>query len=214
MSRFGRRIRGFIANRLGILPEYTLACDGSLAAMGWSRSWRLRRSEDAVGDPLPWITYPAIRFLDKRVPAGCTVFEFGAGNSTLWWARRAGSVVACEHDPAWARSLSSRAPAHVRVLEAGDGPEYEGSIAAAGISPDIVVIDGIRREACLHRALPLLSASAVIIWDNADREDAVAGASALRQHGWRSLEFWGLGAINTSEWCTAIWYRDGNILGI
>ena len=45
------------------------------------------------GDPLPWYTYPAIDFLKDRNYAGKTVLEFGGGQSTLWWAAHAASVV-------------------------------------------------------------------------------------------------------------------------
>ena len=61
--------------------------------MGWIRSATARRPVDVDGQPIPWMTYGLIRFLDKRLPASIDVFEYGAGNSTLWWSQRARSVV-------------------------------------------------------------------------------------------------------------------------
>lgn len=60
------RLQGSLAKRLGILPEFTLCRNGSLAAWGWSKSWQTRRSERADGTPIPWFTYPAIRFLEGK----------------------------------------------------------------------------------------------------------------------------------------------------
>lgn len=210
----GRRLRGYIAKHLGILPEFTLACDGSLANMGWRRSWLSRRSEDAQGHPLPWITYPCLRLLEQRVPANAVVFEFGAGAGTLWWAGRVARIVACEHDPRWAAMVVAQVPANARIITATDGPDYEGCVVTAGGPFDIVVIDGIRREQCMHSALKSLTARGVLVWDNAEREDARDGSRHLTALGWRSVPFSGLGPVNTYESCTTIWYRDGNVLGL
>src|SRR5262245_36157876 len=64
-----------------------------LTDTGWLRSAVEHRPVDRVGRPMPWITYPAIRLLDERVPSKSRVFEYGGGHSTLWWAERAYEVV-------------------------------------------------------------------------------------------------------------------------
>jgi hypothetical protein len=59
------------------------------------------------------------------------VFEYGSGNSTLWWVRR---VVACEHDAGWARRLSPDLPANVELMVQELAPDgaYCRSILQAG----------------------------------------------------------------------------------
>lgn len=85
------------------LPLRALGIEGAVHASGrvlreegWLRSYRegvpVRRS----GEPIPWYTYSAIAFLDERLPGDATVFEFGAGYSTLWYAARCSRVVAVE----------------------------------------------------------------------------------------------------------------------
>lgn len=66
------------------------------------RAWRIFKREygylqslinkqclNRNSEPIPWYTYPAIEQLDKWDFSECDVLEYGSGNSTLWWARRA-----------------------------------------------------------------------------------------------------------------------------
>jgi hypothetical protein len=86
-----------------------------LKPLGWDRSVVSQQAEDRDG-PVPWITYPALRMLDRVVRPHFKVFEYGAGNSSLWWASRVAAVVAVEHDPMWAELVGARAPANLQVL--------------------------------------------------------------------------------------------------
>jgi hypothetical protein len=43
----------------------------------------LARKAAGVRPVLPWITFPAIRFLERRLTAESRVFEWGSGMSTL-----------------------------------------------------------------------------------------------------------------------------------
>ena len=85
---------------------------------GWLRSFRVGRPVDVAGNPVPWIAYPAIRFLETRVGADLKVFEYGAGNSTLWWAKRVARVISCESDAAWAEEVRASLPGNAFALKA------------------------------------------------------------------------------------------------
>ena len=76
------------------------------------------------GDPLPWYTYPAIDFLKDRNYAGKTVLEFGGGQSTLWWATHAASVVTFEASAKW-----TFAPDQVAYARVASGYRPGGPIA-------------------------------------------------------------------------------------
>ncbi len=60
-------------------------------------------------DRLPWMNFRAIRWLRSRLRPTMNVFEYGAGGSTLFIARRVRRVTSIEHEPSWydlvARSL-------------------------------------------------------------------------------------------------------------
>ena len=52
-------------------------------------------------DPIPWYTYSSIHFLDKRIKKGMKIFEYGSGNSTLWFANKGCNICTYEHDLNW-----------------------------------------------------------------------------------------------------------------
>jgi SAM-dependent methyltransferase len=72
------------------------------------RRWRrsLLPSANSLTDESPWIPFRTIDRLEAYVKPGMRVFEYGAGGSTLFFARRAAEVVSVDHDPAWAAKVS------------------------------------------------------------------------------------------------------------
>ena len=72
-----------------------------LRPIGWVNSFQKKSAIDAKGNPLPWYTYSAIQYLSSIIKKDYTVFEYGSGNSTLWWRKKAKKVVTVEHDAAW-----------------------------------------------------------------------------------------------------------------
>lgn len=60
---------------------------------GQWRSARERMAVDTLGTAIPWYTYPAIEYLKSFDFKECDVFEFGSGNSSLYWSSRARSVI-------------------------------------------------------------------------------------------------------------------------
>lgn len=187
-----------------------------LTEVGWLRSVEKEVPCDAQGKVMPWYTYPFIRFLEPRVRSDLAIFEYGSGHSTLWWSERVQRVVACEHDQAWYQSLVRRLPAHVSYLfcQQDQGEAYCGAISSFVAEFDVVVIDGMDRVNCVKYALPALKADGVIIWDNSDRDLYQEGYDALTAQGFRRLDFWGMGPINAYVWCTSVFYRPNNCLGI
>src|SRR5262245_47345504 len=77
---------------------------------GHLRSAALMRSVDANGDPIPWITYPAIEFLKQLDLRDKTVFEYGCGGSTIFWGRNAGRVDSVEHNQEFVEVITPLLP--------------------------------------------------------------------------------------------------------
>ena len=53
--------------------------------------------------PVPWVTEQAIEFLESyfETHENPKVLEFGAGSSTVWFAKRTNQLTSVEHDPKW-----------------------------------------------------------------------------------------------------------------
>lgn len=65
-------------------------------AIKWAKSLLPNRSP--LSEEIPWVTFRAIEWLGACLKPDMSVFEYGAGGSTLFLARRARAVVSVEHD--------------------------------------------------------------------------------------------------------------------
>jgi hypothetical protein len=193
-----------------------LSSSGHLVESGWFRTRRDWMPVDAQGEPVPWYTYPAIAFLAGRVQPTMAVFEYGSGNSTLWWSRRVARVVSCEHDAEWFARMRDKLPANVdyELASIEAGGDYPQRIGRSGTRFDVAVIDGRRRVDCALHTPQALAPEGVVVWDNSDRSEYAEGYAHLASLGFRRLDFWGMGPINTYAWCTSVFYREGNCLGL
>lgn len=187
-----------------------------LLETGWIDSHLRRTSVDADGKPIPWYRYAAIDFLAERVDIEQRVFEFGSGNSTLWWAARAKSVTAVEHDSGWAARVREDVPENVTLLEVPletDG-EYCRTAERTGERFDVIVIDGRDRVNCARHCLDALADDGVIVWDDSRRRRYRPGLAFLAEHGFRRLRFTGLGPIAANDGETSVLYRSSNCFRI
>jgi hypothetical protein len=165
-----------------------------LAEQGYSRSVVTGRPVDGDGSPIPWFTYPAIEYLKQFDFSGKRVFEYGSGNSSLFWAARSASVIAVESSEEWHRNVSAMAPSNLEVRLHTDRDGYVNSIAAGSDSFDIIVVDGKWRNACVRACEPFLSDAGFIIIDNSDRH--YRACDELRDKGYFQIDFSGCSPIN------------------
>ena len=183
--------------------------------IGWLKSRIVGLPVDKNGYPLPWFTYSAIYFLEKKVNLNMKVFEYGSGNSTLWWSVRVTEVKACEHDIEWYNIMKNKIPPNVEYLfcELVDGG-YAEVIKKYQKKFDIVVIDGRDRVNCIKNSLGALTNSGIVILDNSERDAYQEGIRFLKHNGFKCIDFKGLGPINNYCWCTSIFYRNDNCFKI
>lgn len=176
---------------------------------GLRRSLAEGRCVDAEGQPIPWLRYPAIEFLDALDFSACRVFEYGSGASTLWWARRAARVDSVEADRGWYERTAARLPANGTVRHAPDVQSYVAEIRRAGVSYHVIVVDGTNEERgryrCAEAALDMLAPGGMIILDDAD---FLPEASALlRAADLIEVPFFGLAPLNAAAGCTSVFLR-------
>lgn len=175
----------------------------SLSALGWQESARKRAPVDQGSRPIPWWTYAATAFFENWLKPDVRVFEFGAGNSTLWLADRVASVTSVEHDAQWADRIRAKAPKNSEVISAtfsGDSFEcsesdpyvraYADRAGAGGF--DVVVVDGVARLTCVDMFLSSNpSDEALLILDNSDRRRYRPAISRLHEAGFGRIDFFG-----------------------
>jgi len=219
-----RRAAQKILKAFGLYGLYSLKVKGPLLEDGWFRSFDEQRPLDLRGHPLPYITYPAMEFLSRRIGPGMTVFEYGCGASTLWWSARVKQVDSAEHSREWYEHISSQAPSNVKIHYAPISGTTEGdsnakeAYARLALEPgrkfSIIVIDGRLRVRCVRHAVHALTPDGVIVWDNSDRVYYEPGYRLLAEHGFKRLEFVGIPPGVNEKTETSVFYRAGNCLGI
>lgn len=184
----------------------------TLSASGWLNSIRLGRPVNAEGLPIPWYTYPAIDFLDQIVKPDWSVFEWGSGNSTLWWSSKVKSVVSVEDDQKWYHDVAGRVPANTKVLYRC-GREYCDCILEYPDRRfDVVVVDGSHRnEAAINAALKVKHGG-ILIFGNADNPEFNRSQSMMSAEGFYRLDFWGLIPSYLYKNCTSIYLRNPELL--
>ena len=161
-----------------------------------TRSAFLGRPVDDEGNPVPWFSFPAVEFLRQLDLSEKTVFEYGAGNSTLYWGRVARRVIAVESNPEWWGLLAPQAPSNVSLL-LRDGPSFAESIQEHDHTFDIIVIDGsVSRYDCARVAPPKLARGGMIILD--DSETMPHSATILREAGLIQIDFAGFSAFEAA----------------
>lgn len=173
-----------------------------LVKQGYFKSVLAGAPVAANGDPLPWFTYPAIEFLRQFDFSGKRVFEYGAGNSSLFWAARAGEVVAVESDAQWYNRISGSSPPNLHLNLNVDKESYVACITRQEGKFDVIVIDGQWRNACAEICDAYLNTHGMIIIDNSDRH--YRGCDLLREKGYLQIDFSGLSPVNRYASTTSI----------
>ncbi len=189
------------------------AARNHLFSSGWLNSLAKGRPINASDQPVPWITYAAIDFLDGIVKPEWNVFEWGSGNSTLWWSSRVKSVKAAESCEGWYNEISHKMPANVNLVSAPEKQAYlDAYMANEGKLYDVVVIDGDHRNDCARIAMEKLAPGGIIIFDNTDGEAMDEGVAFLGGKDLYRLDFWGLIPSYLYKNCTSIYLSDASIL--
>ncbi len=186
-----------------------------LVCTGYMHTLKVGKPCRADGSPLPWMNYPVIAFLEERLRPDLTLFEYGSGASTLFWAQHVARVIAVEHDRAWYEALLPQLPPNAELLfrPLNDPSAYCRAAQEQRERFDFIVIDGVERTCCALAALEALSTRGVILFDDPSPEFAQA-FETLSQHGFRRLDFEGLKPSGFGLDRTALFYRDGNCLGV
>jgi hypothetical protein len=178
---------------------------------GHARSALRGRAVDREGAPLPWYTYPAVDLLRAKDLRDCRVLEFGAGQSTLWWATRAREVIALEDDPSWCAELAPLLPANVRLRQVGHSHTALADALRDEARFDIAVVDGLDRFQAAHLAIQLVANEGAILFDNSDGHwgppPSYPIIDVFRDAGFLRIDFYGYAPGVVLPHCTSLFFR-------
>lgn len=189
---------------------------GYLLDMGWFNSFKSSKPIDKKGNPIPWFSYPAVEFLSERISKEMKVFEFGSGNSTLFFSKRVNQVVSAEHSKDWYDKISKQTPQNSKIIytKAEHPNEYLDALKMCNQKFDIIIVDGIYRNECLAESISYLSDGGVIILDDSERLEYSAGTDKIIKQNFKRLDFWGISAGYLYRKSTSIFYKEENCLGL
>lgn len=183
--------------------------EGYLYDIGYQRSLKEKTSVDKDGKPIPWLTYPAIEFLGKYVKPEMTMYEYGAGASTLWFSKRIKKIISAEHDKKWYEKIKKELPNHCEInhynLEYGG--DYCQSITQYNQKYDIILVDGRDRVNCVKYALEYIKPDGIIILDNSDRGSYSEAIDYLKWNNFLTIDFVGLAPGSNVKTQTSIFKK-------
>ncbi|ODS81041.1 MAG: FkbM family methyltransferase [Cytophagaceae bacterium SCN 52-12] len=212
-----RKIKNMIwsfLDRIGIGGYVSLHMDSALKKYGWLRSYREKQSVDEDGNPVPWYTYPFTKFIRTRLRPDFTVFEYGSGNSTFWYAGLISSITAVEHEREWFEFMKPKLPRNAKIIYRERGAGYIRAVGEEDTRYQMIIVDGRDRVKSALYAVEYLTDDGVLILDNSERDWYRMAKDYLRQKGFRSIDFSGMVPIVPIESTTSVFYRENNCLGI
>ena len=136
----------------------------------------------------PWLSPKSVRFLEKTLTHDMSLFEWGSGRSTLWFAKRMKQVVSIEYDGFWSKKVEQMLMDHkiqnVELFyipldhpksdptpkEYPEVPKYVSKIFDyEKESFDLVVIDGHYRLTCADQCHDYIRPGGYLLIDNSNR---------------------------------------------
>jgi len=189
--------------------------DGFLYEIGWTSSFDKKLPVDKNDHPLPWLSYPMIHFLEHYLNENMTIFEFGSGNSTLFFAERVKRVVSLEHDKKWYERALSLMPKNVEMIfqELEYGGDYCKTLKKLNKTFDIIFVDGRDRVNCIKESALSLNAGGIIILDDSDRERYKEAFDFLKENGFSYFSMDGISPGVFEFHKTTIFFK-GNSLSV
>jgi hypothetical protein len=187
-----------------------------LHTTGWIESIKRGYPCGKDGSEVPWLNYAVINFLKERLNGDLSLFEFGSGYSTLFYAKLVRNVISVESDKDWFNLIKDKIPDNASLLykEKDIDGIYCRSITEFNQEFDVVIVDGRDRVNCTKQAIGKLSKAGVIILDDSDRARYCEALEHAKKNKFRILGIEGLKPTGYGYHKTSILYRDDNCLNI
>lgn len=171
-----------------------------------------------------WIPYIAQEYLKTIIHPDMTVFEYGCGDSTIFFSQLVEEVKSVEHDKEWFEKINNLHLPNVNLNyvpmekeQIGDdraNPSHYKSASIDGnflkyvmtlypFDCDLLFIDGRARTSCLNLAFQY--EVEWIVLDNSDRTYYTENNPTPKNY--ETVTFFGNGPQNTYKWETTFYKR-------
>ncbi len=144
----------------------------------------------------PWFATNSISYIEKILKPEFTVFEWGSGRSTIWFAQRVEKVISVEGNRDWfdnvnnelnEKNLNHKVELYFKEISTSydyDPKEVEEYISVIKNFPDrsldVVVVDGHCRHECLKACISKVRPGGYLILDNSDLPEFADFLSSLQ----------------------------------
>lgn len=183
----------------------------------WQKDFAIERTIDEKicidrdGNPIPWYTYPAIEYLSQLDYSQKEIFEFGCGNSSLFWANRAQFVTSIEDNTVWYEKWKKEFHKdNLDIRWRDEGEDYYNAVFEDKKKYDVIIIDGKRRADCAQTAIKALNSGGLIILDDSDRINTSLeyrnAVSALKSADLLQVDFYGFCPMNNYTKTTSLFF--------
>jgi len=187
-----------------------------LQKSGFIKSFLTNKPCDPDGNPLPWMNYGVIAFLQERLNKDMRIFEYGSGYSTIYWAQRVGHCTSVEYDKIWYDKMNEQLSAlkEVELVYRPLNDNYTAVIQEQETPFDLIIIDGRERVQCAINAFDHLKDDGILLLDDSSRDRYQAAWDFYKEKGFKQLTFTGLKPTGWNADSTTLFYRSNNCFGI
>lgn len=176
--------------------------------------WATFKSKTCIApdnSPVPWYTYPAIEYLKQFDFSTANIFEYGCGNSSLWWSKRAAKVISVESSTEWHEKINQVKNDNMEILLRENRQDYVKAPETIEGKFDIIIVDGQFRYECVESTINKFAGKGMIIVDNSDWYPEVA--EKIREKlDLIQVDFAGFGPVNNYTWVTSVLFSRNVIL--
>ena len=172
---------------------------------------------DEAGNPVPWMTYPAIDFLKKNLNKNHKIFEFGCGSSTLFFAERVKQVTGIETREKWFAMLNIALQearldnVELSLMEDGLTNDFYQTFAKnSGKKFDFIIVDSIKRFLSATNSIDALKPGGSIILDDSERDNYKKIFDFFAEKNFTRQDFPGVAPMQTREKNTTIFTLPGS----
>lgn len=157
-------------------------------------------------------------FLEEKLNKEMSMFEYGSGKSTLYFANHIKQVISISHDDKHYQKLlkSSKASENLTLRKYGLNRNFANAIVSEGAEKmyDIISVKGRYRAACAINAFAQLTPSGILMLNDSEGENNVQVFEYYQKKGYKHISFASERPFGVVGQTITLFYKKENIFNI